>query len=131
MLLVGQKAWAKSKKKERRVIMTDMRLVTHLILRMRVFALQPTLKGEDLVDRNHFDCLTQAIQSLSKNEDYREEKSALELALGYTLKKKVIKLMKGYYMQKNNMERESEVGFQLGLYLLYRELAVEQRKNSF
>ncbi|KAK3726924.1 hypothetical protein RRG08_063155 [Elysia crispata] len=73
ILLVGQKVWAKSTKEERRVIMTEMRLLANLILRMRVVALQPTLKGEDLVDRNGFDSLTEAIQSLSKNEDYREE----------------------------------------------------------
>ena len=44
ILLVGQKASAKSKKEERRVIMTDMRLMANLILRMRVVAVQSTLK---------------------------------------------------------------------------------------
>ena len=136
ILLFGQKAWAKSAKKERRTIMTDMRVLANLILQMRLVASQPTIQGEDVVDRKHFDTLTYAIQNLCKLEGFGKEKFALKLSLGYMLKK-VIKIMKGYYIQKDDMEKAFEVGnFQSVLdhnwdFLFYSaQLACERRRNT-
>ena len=53
ILLIGQRAWAKSAKKERRVIMSEMRLLANVILQMQIVA-SHTFQGEDVLDRRNF-----------------------------------------------------------------------------
>ncbi|KAK7487420.1 hypothetical protein BaRGS_00021382, partial [Batillaria attramentaria] len=134
ILLLGQRAWAKSAKKERRVIMGEMRMLANLILQMRVVAQSQTLTGEDVINRSNFDTLTEAIQNLTKKE-HSGEKSGLKLALGYSLKK-TITVMKGHYTQLNEMDKATEVErFQAVLdlnwdFIFYAaQLACERRRN--
>ena len=103
ILLIGQRARViKSAKKERCVIMSEMRSRANLILQMHIVVSQ-TFQGEDVLDRRNFDTLTGAIQNLCKKEKSSEEKSGLKLALGCTLKK-TIRVMKGYYTQINDTD---------------------------
>ena len=102
ILLIGQRAWAKSAKKERCVFTSEMRSRASLILQMHIVVSQ-TFQGEDVLDRRNFDTLSGAIQNLCKKEKSSEEKSGLKLALGCTLKK-AIRVMKGYYTQINDTD---------------------------
>ena len=134
VILLGQRLWLKSVKKERKVIMSDMRHMGNLIL--AVNRLSPSdLTGEELFKREHFDLLTQAIQDLTQKNQSRGQKSGLKLALGYVLKK-AIKVLKGHYTQFNMLEQADEVGrFSdvLGLnwdFLFYSaQLECEQRRG--
>ena len=63
-LLLGKKAWAKSAKKERHVIMSEMRLFAHLILAFRQQSENQNASGIDILDFSKFDTLEKAILQL-------------------------------------------------------------------
>ena len=57
VLLLGKKLWAKSKRKQKRVIMNEMRLFGTLIVKMNEAAGKDTLTGESVLDRQNFEFL--------------------------------------------------------------------------
>ena len=66
-LLLGKKAWAKSIKKERHVIMSEMRLFAHLILEFRKQSENQNASGSDVLDYSKLDILEKAIIQLTGN----------------------------------------------------------------
>ena len=104
---LGRKLWAKSARKERRVIMNDMRTLSNLIVEFRKVSHNDQLQGKDLIDRENFENLTKAIQNMTYTET-GALKPGLKLAIGYLLKK-VIKVMKGCYIQENKLVEGEEV----------------------
>ncbi|XP_070212643.1 uncharacterized protein [Littorina saxatilis] len=110
ILLMGQKLWMKSVKKERKVVMSEMRRMGNVILAVNRLS-SAELSGEDVLTRKHFDQLTQAIQDLTQREEKgRQQKSGLKLAIGFTLKK-AIKVLKGLYTQHDELEKAKEIGY--------------------
>eukprot|EP00745_Piridium_sociabile_P013732 TRINITY_DN20162_c0_g1_i1.p1 TRINITY_DN20162_c0_g1~~TRINITY_DN20162_c0_g1_i1.p1 ORF type:complete len:353 (-),score=62.96 TRINITY_DN20162_c0_g1_i1:731-1663(-) len=108
VLLLGQRLWMRCVKKERKVVMSDMRIMGNLILAVNRLSTS-VLTGEDLLKREHFDLLTQAIQDLTVKDQSKSQKSGLKLALGYVLKK-AITVLKGHYTQYNKLEQATEIG---------------------
>ena len=107
VILLGQRLWMKSRKKERKVIMSDMRILGNLILAVNRLS-DSNLSGEDLLHREHYDHLVKAIEDLTVKEHTMGQKSGLKLSIGYVLKK-AIKIMKGHYIQFNMLEEAEEV----------------------
>ena len=107
IIKLGRKLWAKSARKERRIIMNDMRLFGRLLLEVQKVAHDDNLTGADLLDRVNFEHLSKAITNLTSNE-HGHLKAGLKLAIGYILKKS-IKVMKGHYIQENKMKESEEV----------------------
>ena len=62
VLMLGQKLWAKSVKKERHVIMSEMRLLANIILGMRSILENDSLNGRQVLDRDNFLALQQVIR---------------------------------------------------------------------
>ena len=65
ILLLGKKAWAKSAKKERHVIMSEMRPYANLIIAFRQQSENQNVSGTDILDYSQFDILEKAILQLS------------------------------------------------------------------
>ena len=65
VIMIGQRLWAKSAKKEKHVIMSDMRLLANIIVTMRNIKQDDTLDGKGILLRENFENLREAIQSLS------------------------------------------------------------------
>ena len=107
VLLLGKKLWAKSVKKQKRVIMNEMRLFGNLIVNMKEAAGKENLTGEDVLNRQNFEFLIQAIEKATKTEA-EKEKAGLKLSIGYVLKK-AVKIMKGCYVQHNMLSQAEEV----------------------
>lgn len=63
-----------------------MRTMGNLLAEMKKVSQNNSLSGEDIVTRQHFDTLTEAIQNMTRKEG-GGQKSGLKLALGYLLKK--------------------------------------------
>ena len=87
--------------------MNDMRTLGNLIIEFRKAAHKDDLQGEDLLNRENFDFLTKAIQQMTHTET-GALKHGLKLATGYLLKK-VIKVMKGCYIQEGKLKAGEEV----------------------
>ncbi|GFS21611.1 histone-lysine N-methyltransferase SETD8-A [Elysia marginata] len=104
---LGRKLWSKSARKERRVIMSDMRTLGNLILQLRKEAHDDSLEGRDILKRKNFENLTKAIQQMTHNEDTGILKPGLKLDVGFLLKK-IVKVMKGRYIQENNLNEAEE-----------------------
>ena len=107
IILFGKRLWAKSIKKEKHVVMSEMRVLANLILRMRVVSLNDNLCAQNILEREHFDTLCDSIRHLTTREN-GEIKASLKLKIGYVLKK-LIKTAKGHYIQANEMEKSVEV----------------------
>lgn len=107
IVLMGTKLWSKSSKKERKVIMSDLRVLGNLILKTRQRTKNPTFSGEDVIKRSNFNEISQTIIEMSTNTD-GTLKAGLKLSLGYILKK-MIKVLKGEYVMNNEMEKAKEV----------------------
>lgn len=71
ILLLGETAWCKSVKKERRVVMGEMRLVVNLVLQMRAVPGDENFSGEDVLNRKHYtqidDLMIKSKKVFSKN----------------------------------------------------------------
>ena len=122
-------------KKEKHVVMSEMRVIANLILRMRVVSLNDNLRAQNVLEREHFDTLCDSIRDLTTGEN-GEIKAGLKLKIGYVLKK-LIKTAKGYYIQTNEMEKSVEVDrFSAVLdlnwdYIFYTaQVMCEQRRNT-
>ena len=70
IILFGKRLWAKSIKKEKHVVMSEMRVLANLILRMRVVSLNDNLCAQNILDleREHFDTLCDSITHLTTRE---------------------------------------------------------------
>ena len=108
ILLLGQKLWSKSARKKRQSVMGEMRLMAKLNLEFRHVSGCMSLTGEDLLDRKYYPVLEQAIDNLSKRENGGKQKSGLKMSVGYLLKK-LIKMIKGFYIQRDEMDKSAEV----------------------
>ena len=102
-LLLGKKAWAKSAKKERHVIMSEMRLFAHLILAFRQQSENQNASGIDILDFSKFDTLEKAILQLSGNSE--DTKNGLRVRLGFILKH-AVKVIRGYYITQGKFIEE-------------------------
>ena len=98
---------SKYEKKEKHVVMSEMRVLANFILRMRVVSLNDNLGAQNVLEREHFDTLCDSIRHLTTGEN-GEIKAGLKLKIGYVLKK-LIKTAKGHYIQANEMEKSVEV----------------------
>ncbi|KAK3756667.1 hypothetical protein RRG08_054925 [Elysia crispata] len=87
-IVKGRKLWAKSARKERRIIMNDMRLFGRLLLEVQKVAHDDNVTGADLLDRVNFEHLSKAITNLTSNE-HGHLKAGLKLAIGYISKKSI------------------------------------------
>ena len=132
---LGKKLWAKSLRKERKVIMNDMRTLGNLIIEFRKAAHNDDLQGVDLLKRENFDYLTKAIHQMTYTET-GALKHGLKISIGYLLKK-VIKIMKGCYIQEGKLEAGEEVDRFASLldleweFIFYRaQLMCEQRRQN-
>ena len=96
IILFGKRLWAKSIKKEKYVVMSEMRVLSNLILRIRVVSLNDDLRAQNVLEREHFDTLCDSIRDFTTGEN-REIKAGLKLKIGHVLKK-LIKTAKGYYI---------------------------------
>ncbi|GFR59620.1 histone-lysine N-methyltransferase SETD8-A [Elysia marginata] len=106
VLLLGDRLWAKSVKKKKRVIMSDMRILGNLIHKMKDVRGSDFL-GEDILKRSNFDALKECILKLTTSET-GEMKAGLKVSLEFVLKK-LVKIMKGQYIMKNMMQEAEEV----------------------
>ena len=107
VLLLGDRLWAKSVKREKRVIMSDMRILGNLIQRIRDLK-GVNLTGEDILKRANFEALRECIVSMTTSES-GDMKSGLKLSIGFVLKK-LIKVLKGHYIiMKGKMDAAQEV----------------------
>ncbi|GFR99151.1 hypothetical protein ElyMa_004520800 [Elysia marginata] len=104
--MLRHKLWAKSAKKEKHVIMSDMRLLANIILGMRQIKLNGTLDGKMVIDRDNFPVLEQVIEDLFAN-GVGSIKAGLKLKIGYVLKK-LIQVSKGFYIQIKDMNMAEE-----------------------
>ena len=68
-LLLGKKAWAKTAKKERCVVMNEMRMFANLILASRQQSENQNASGIDILDISKFESLEKAIIQLSGNSE--------------------------------------------------------------
>ena len=135
VLMLGEKLWSKSAKKERHVIMSEMRLLANIILGMRSIQENDSLDGRQVLVRDNFLALEQVIEDMSKKE-CGSLKAGLKLKIGYLLKK-LIKVLKGHYIQINDMcmaEETTHFASLLDLnwdFTFYTaQLQCEQRRNS-
>ena len=115
--------------------MNDMRTLGNLIVEFRKVSHNDQLQGKDLIDRENFENLTKAIQNMTYTET-GALKPGLKLAIGYLLKK-VIKVMKGCYIQENKLVEGEEVDRFSALldleweFIFYRaQLMCEQRRQN-
>ena len=106
VLLLGDSLWAKSARKEKKVIMSNMRVLGNLIMKMQKLS-NTNLTGEDLLKRKNFGFLKKCIIEMTTDED-EEIKAGLRLSIGYVLEK-LIKIMKGHYVWKNLMKEAEEL----------------------
>ena len=84
--------------KERTMGDNEMRQLSHLILQMRLSS-GKDINGVDIVKLEHFNTLQNALVTLTSKDDGTGLKAGLKLSLAFTLKK-VIKIMKGHYIEK-------------------------------
>ena len=103
IILFGKRLWAKSIKKGKHVVMSEMKVLANLIPRMRVVSLNDNLCAQNILEREHFDTLCDSIRHLTTREN-GEIKASLKLKIGYVLKT-LIKTAKGHYIQANEMEK--------------------------
>ena len=134
VLLLGDWLWAKSARKEKRVIMSNMRALGNLIKRMQDLT-NTNVTGEDLLKRGNFEYLKKCIVEMTTYEQ-GEMKPGLRLSIGYVLKK-LIKIMKGHYVMKDCMKAAEEVDlFNSALqmnwdYIFFTaQISYEVRRNS-
>lgn len=106
VLLLGKRLWSKSVKKERHVIMSEMRTFANLILMFRKHATNKSAGGVDILHYSQFDSLEKAIQEITERED--QCKSGLKVRLGFILKR-AAKVMRGYYITKGEFQKEEEI----------------------
>ena len=103
IILLGKSLWAKSIKKEKHVVMSEMRLLANLVLKMRLKSLNETLSAKDVLNNDHFETLSDAIRDLSTKENGKI-KAGLKVRIGFLLKK-LIKIGKGHYIYLGEMEK--------------------------
>lgn len=101
IILLGEKLWAKSIKKEKYVVMSEMRVLAKLVLRMRILSLNENLFAHNVLEREYFETLLDSINDLTKGEN-GEVKPGLKL-------KKIIKIAKGHYIQAHETEKSVEI----------------------
>ena len=135
IIMLGRKLWAKSIKKEKHVIMSEMRVLANLVLRMRVITLKDNFCAHNLLERQYFDALSDAIKDLTTGEN-EQVKPGLKLKIGYLLKK-TVKIAKGHFIQDGEMEKSVEIDrFSAVLdlnwdYIFYTaQVICEQRRNT-
>jgi len=134
VLRLGRKLWAKSVRKEKHVIMNNMRTFGNLITEVRKVTNNNKIGGEDIIKRENFESLTKAIENMTTQG--QTFKAGLKIAIGYLLKK-VIKVMKGHYILENKMEKATELDRFLSVldlnwdFIFYRaQLICEQRRQN-
>ena len=122
-------------KKEKHVVMADMRVLANLVLRMRILSLNDNLCTQNVLEREYFDTLSDSIKDLTTGEN-RQIKPGLKMKIGFLLKK-MIKIAKGYFIQADKMEESVEIDrFSAVLdlnwdYIFYTaQVMCEQRRNS-
>jgi hypothetical protein len=86
-------------------------------MKMRELGENDELCGEDLVNREHFDLLSRAIEDMSTKEN-GSMKHGLRVSLGYLLKK-LPKVLKGHYITKKEMEKAIINSFILSFFFFY------------
>ena len=107
IVLLGTKLWAKSTRKERKVIMSDMRILGNLVSRTRKKTKDLTFSGEDLVKRCNFSAVSEVITEMSIADD-GQLKAGLKVSIGFILRK-LIKILRGEYVMCNEMEKAEEL----------------------
>ncbi|GFR69820.1 hypothetical protein ElyMa_002058700 [Elysia marginata] len=86
--------------------MAEMRLLANLITEMGNTKGQK-LNGEDVLELDNFNILSKSITAMTRRET-GEQKSGFKLRLGYLLKK-LMKIMKGHYIQLRMDTKATEV----------------------
>ena len=132
---LGTKLWAKSARKDRRVIMNNMRTLGNLVLECRKVTENELFAAKDIAKTDNFDHLTMAIKNLTTDE-HGTLKAGLTLAIGFLLKK-LIKVLKGVYIQDKLEQQSTEVDNFAALldlnweFIFYRaQLACEQKRQN-
>ena len=135
IIMLGKKLWAKSIKKEKHVIMSEMRVLANLVLRIRVLTLNENFCAHNVLEREYFDALSDSIKDLTTGEN-GQVKPGLKMKIGYLLKK-MIKIAKGHFIQAGEMEKSVEIDrFSAVLdlnwdYIFYTaQVMCEQRRNT-
>jgi len=105
-LLLGKKLWAKSVKKERHVIMSEMRLFANLILQYRKQSGNENASGTDILDFSQFDILEKAILQMCDSSE--ETKNGLKVRLGFLLKR-AVKVIRGYFITQGKFKEEENM----------------------
>lgn len=107
VLLLGKKQWARSVKKERTVIMGEMRLFANLIHLLRAESKNEHASGLDVLDYKQFDELEKVVIKLCDKDD--GQKAGLKVRIGFILKK-AVNVMKGYFVMKSQFDKEQHLG---------------------
>ena len=135
IILLGMKLWAKSIKKEKHVVMAEMRVLANLVLRMRILSLNNNLCAQNVLQRQYFETLSDAIKDNTTREN-GQIKPGLKVMIGFLLKK-MIKIAKGHFIQAGKMEESVEVDMFSAVldlnwdYIFYAaQIMCEQRRNS-
>ena len=103
---VGKRQWAKSIKKDRKVVMTDMRRLSSLIVDCRNHSSQHEFSGEDIFKRGNFTLIETALENLTCKEE--GQLSSLKLSLGYILKT-AARVMKGVFLNDGEDAKAAEI----------------------
>ena len=103
IIKVGRRKFQTSMKKDRKLVMADMRRLARLLIAFREASNDSTLRGEDMLDRSRFAQLEEALDTANKTSS-----AGLNVALGYLLKWSA-KVMKGVYLTDKEDEKAAEV----------------------
>ena len=106
VLLTGKKLWARSVKKERTVIMGEMRLLANLIHLFRTESKNEKASGLDVLDYKQFNVLEKVIVTLCAKDI--GQKAGLKVRIGFALKK-AVNIMKGYFVMKSQFDKEQDL----------------------
>ncbi|XP_022102343.1 uncharacterized protein LOC110985553 [Acanthaster planci] len=105
---VGKRMWNKSSK-DRKAVMNNMRRLANLVVAFQDAHHPPnkSLGGDDLLDRQRFTELEEALQVMAEKEG-GGIKAGLKLGLGFLLKKSA-RVMRALYIVNNELQKSKEV----------------------
>ena len=107
IITLGNKLWAKNVKRERKVILSQMRRMGHLLLLFRKEVGQNTLNGAGMFDQKLFSFLEKAIRKATEKEG-GEIKDGLKVGLGYLLKN-AANVQKAVYIMSDQLQAADEI----------------------
>ena len=105
---LGKKLKSKSFRRDKHIIMNDMRRMGNLLAKFQSVCSISTMSDEDLIKRENFRNLEIAIEELTKKVD-DQVKAGLKLSVGYLLKKSA-KVIKASYIIEDQLSEADEVG---------------------